>query len=95
MKASLLLVLVMSAVSCVGPGNYSQADIKDAILAVMGQQAKDWTAGDYEGFMKGYHNSEDLRFAHPKGITRGWQTVMELDHHSIALDLMALVDWPG
>jgi len=73
----LLLVLVMSAVSCTGPGNYSETAIKGEIMAVINQQAKDWSAGDYEAFMKGYHNSEDIRFAHPKGITRGWQGVLD------------------
>ena len=77
MKASLLLVLAMSAVSCVSPGNYSETDINGEIMAIMNQQAKDWSAGNYEAFMTGYHNSEDLRFAHPKGITRGWQGVMD------------------
>ena len=77
MKAILLLVLVMSAISCTGPGNYSETKIKGKIMVVMNQQAKDWSAGDYEAFMTGYHNSKYLRFAHPKGITRGWQGVMD------------------
>ena len=77
MKTSLLLVLTMSAVSCVSPGTYSEINIKSEIMAVMDQQAKDWSAGDYEAFMTGYYNSEDLRFAHPKGITRGWKGVMD------------------
>ncbi|MCP4377979.1 MAG: nuclear transport factor 2 family protein [bacterium] len=77
MKTSFLLVLMMSAVSCVAPGNYNESNIKSEILTVMNQQAKDWTARDFEGFMEGYHNSKDLRFAHPHGITRGWQTVMD------------------
>jgi len=79
MKTSflLLLVLAMSAVSCTGPGNYNETKIKGEIMAVMNQQAKDWSAGDYEAFMKGYHKSEDIRFAHPKGITRGWQGVLD------------------
>jgi len=77
MKATVLLVLLMSTISCVGPGAYSERDIKGEIKAIMDQQAKDWTAGDFEGFMKGFHNSKKLRFAHPKGITRGWRTVMD------------------
>jgi tRNA U34 5-carboxymethylaminomethyl modifying GTPase MnmE/TrmE len=64
-KASvpLLLVLAMAAISCTGPNNYSETRIKGEIMSVMTQQAKDWTAGDYEAFMKGFHNSEDLRQA--------------------------------
>jgi len=77
MKAIALVVLVMSAISCVGPGAYSEPDIKGQIKAVMDQQARDWTAGDLKGFMKGFHNSEELRLAHGKGITRGWQTLLD------------------
>jgi len=73
----ILLALAMSMVSCTAPQNFNQAEIQSEIMAVMTQQAKDWTAGDYEAFMTGYHNSEDIRFAHPKGITRGWQGVMD------------------
>ncbi|MBC8372223.1 MAG: nuclear transport factor 2 family protein [Phycisphaerae bacterium] len=73
----LLLVLAMSAISCMGPGNHNATAIKGEIMAVMNQQAKDWSAGDYEAFMKGYHNSKDIRFAHPKGITRGWRGVLD------------------
>jgi len=76
-KASILLALAMSAVACNGPQSYNQTAIKTDITALMTQQAKDWTAGDYEAFMKGYQNSEDIRFAHPKGITRGWQGVLD------------------
>jgi ketosteroid isomerase-like protein len=77
MRTSILLVLAMSAMSCTGPSNYSKTKINGEIMAVMNQQAKDWSAGDYEAFMKGYHNSEDIRFAHPKGITRGWQGMLD------------------
>ena len=41
MKASNLLILAMSAVSCTGPGNYSESKINGEIMAVMNQQAKD------------------------------------------------------
>jgi ketosteroid isomerase-like protein len=75
-KASILLLLALSAISCTAPVKYNQAAIKSDITALMTQQAKDWTAGDHEAFMKGYKNSEDIRFAHPKGITRGYQAVL-------------------
>lgn len=77
MKSSVLLVLAMSAILCVGSGCYSPAAVKGEILAVMNQQAKDWTAGDLEGFMQGFHKSDDLRLAHGKGITRGWQRLLD------------------
>ena len=76
-KAVLLLVFAVSTISCTAPADYNQAEIKSDILALMTQQAKDWSAGDYEAFMKGYHKSKDIRFAHPKGITRGWQGVID------------------
>ncbi len=76
-KTALLMILAMTAISCKDPNNYNATEIKNEILSGINQQAKDWTAGDFEAFMKGYHNSKDIRFAHPKGITRGWQGVLD------------------
>ncbi|MBT3202000.1 MAG: nuclear transport factor 2 family protein [Phycisphaerales bacterium] len=72
-----LTVVATSLISCAAPETYNPAGVKSDIMLVINQQAKDWNAGDFEAFMKGYHNSEDIRFAHPKGITRGWQGVLD------------------
>lgn len=77
MKTCLVTVALLGLVCCAGPGRVEQKQIRNQILASMNQQAKDWTAGNLEGFMAGYHKSPDTRFAHPKGITMGWQTVMD------------------
>ncbi|MEM9347180.1 MAG: nuclear transport factor 2 family protein [Planctomycetota bacterium] len=44
---------------------------------MMQASAVAWTADDLDGFMRAFHNSEDLVFAIPTGITRGWQPLKE------------------
>ena len=47
-----------------------------AILAVMKDQETAWNAGDLEGFMKGYWNSDSLTFIGSRGLTRGWDQTL-------------------
>lgn len=47
------------------------------IKRMLNQAAIDWTANNLDGFMASYANSPTLRFAHPKGITLGFDTVKE------------------
>lgn len=49
----------------------------EAILKVMNQQEKDWSAGNIEGFMKGYWQSDSLMFIGKNGIKYGWQTTLD------------------
>lgn len=48
-------------------------DPEITIRAVIMAQAASWNRGDIAGFMEGYWQSEDLRFASGGNVTRGWQ----------------------
>jgi len=62
MKSIAILVAVVLLAGCAGSSPSFDADrIKTTIQADMEQQAKDWSAGNLEGFMQGYHQSPDLR----------------------------------
>ena len=47
------------------------------ILEVMNQQEKDWSAGNLEGFMQGYWQSDSLMFIGKNGVKYGWQTTLD------------------
>jgi len=49
------------------------------IEAIMEQQERDWSAGDMEGYMQGYWQSDSLRFMGKQGITYGWK--QQLDNY--------------
>jgi ketosteroid isomerase-like protein len=48
-----------------------------AIRAVLAAQSAAWNRGDIDGFMQGYWQSDDLRFASGGTITKGWRTTLE------------------
>ncbi len=73
-SAALFLVLAACATPGVSPA--AQASEEAAILSLLEAQDVAWNDGNIEGFMAGYWNSPDLRFASGGDITRGWdQTV--------------------
>jgi len=49
---------------------------KEEITSMMSQQAKDWSEGNLEAFMKGYIKSDSLVFIGSKGLTYGWQQTL-------------------
>lgn len=49
-----------------------QAAEAGRILALLEAQDQAWNRGDIEGFMSGYWQSEDLRFASGGDVTRGY-----------------------
>jgi len=49
----------------------------DAICSVLSAQQDAWNEGDIPGFMAGYWQSEDLRFASGGAITTGWSATLE------------------
>ncbi len=55
---------------------YSQSKAEREVKALLEQQRNDWNRGDVEGFMQGYHQSEELQFISPKGVTFGWQNTL-------------------
>ncbi len=55
----------------------SASDSKVEITGLLTDQSAAWNRGDIPGFMKGYWNSPDLRFASGGNVTRGWQPTLE------------------
>lgn len=54
-----------------------QSSDETMIRNMMDNQVIAWNQGDVEGFMKGYWKSDELTFVGKKGVTKGWNTVME------------------
>ena len=79
-----LLLLVGSAACAPGrrpPPNFQpEADYAaepEAIREVLRRQVDAWNAGDLEGFMAGYAQTDSLRFASGGVVRRGWQATLE------------------
>ena len=75
MKKILLILFTVCLTSC--SAQTSEAQDKEAILAVMKLQEKAWSANDLEGFMKGYWKNDSLKFFGSSGLTRGWQQTLD------------------
>lgn len=71
---SMVCLILFSLTLVVGKG---KSDDFIQIEKILFQQEADWNAGDIDGFMKAYWNSEDLQFGGASGITRGWQQTLE------------------
>jgi len=77
------LVLAAGAVlsacaSAPAPAPTQQAEAE--MISVIEAQQAAWNAGDITGFMAGYVQSEDLRFASGGTVTRGWQGTHDRYH---------------
>jgi len=55
---------------------------EDQIRGVLSIQQTAWNNGDIDGFMQGYWQSEELRFASGGTVTRGWQETNDRYHTS-------------
>ena len=78
------LVLVLLVPACTLNGHVSDAQSpkasvsdEDRILNVLATQQTAWNSGNIEGFMQGYWQSPDLRFASGGSVTKGWQETLE------------------
>ena len=58
------------------PASAEIGEVEKEILDVMAEQIKAWNDGSVEGFMEGYWNSENLRFASGDEIFFGWDKVL-------------------
>ena len=72
MMKGLLFVLVLLAIDL----NAQPVEMTQ-VRAVLDQQVSDWNNGDIPSFMKGYWNNDSLRFIGKRGITYGWQPVLD------------------
>ena len=50
------------------------------IRAILVAQDGAWNRGDIDGFMQGYWQDENLRFASGGTVTRGWQATLDRYH---------------
>jgi ketosteroid isomerase-like protein len=72
MKRMFLLLLAFA-----GALDLRAADETAEIKAVLFAQQAAWNRGDIDGFMAGYAQSDDLRFASGGTITYGWKTTLD------------------
>jgi len=68
----LLAAQAVPSTPCAGQG----ADVAEICSVLMAQQTA-WNAGDIPGFMRGYFNSDDLRFASGGSVTKGWRSTLD------------------
>lgn len=73
-----LLVITGFAQSKKNLGPYYSEKEEKEILKVMEDQAKAWNKGSIEGYMKGYWNSDSLRFVAGPGIQFGWKLTLDM-----------------
>ena len=74
------LILSLLMAFALAPALFAQAPKekdKQAILDIMARQEAAWNKGDLEAFMKGYWESEDLKFIGKSGITYGYEATLE------------------
>ena len=72
----IILPFAVAIILLSGCSNNKFEDNKKAVIAVMDAQARDWSNGDIDGFMGGYWKSDSLRFLGKRGITMGWQNIL-------------------
>jgi ketosteroid isomerase-like protein len=78
MKLSyLILGLGLLFFSQTGIGQTQVETDKAAIIKVMEDQSKAWSAHDLEGFMAGYWKSDSLKFYGSGGLVKGWQATLD------------------
>lgn len=56
------------------------------IVKLLADQETAWNAGDLDGFMAGYWNSDELKFLSGGDITNGWQATYDRYHKRYKAD---------
>jgi ketosteroid isomerase-like protein len=67
------LLLICGAAVAASFAQAKDEKTKTEIRRVMDEQVKAWNAGDIDGFMRGYWNSENLVFVSGDNVTKGWR----------------------
>jgi len=65
----LFILLALAACATTAPDTNAESA---QIRGLLAEQAAAWNQGDIEGFMQGYWNSEQLRFASGDSVSYGW-----------------------
>lgn len=78
-RISILICFLASMLSACASSRGAASFERDAaeIMAVLNQQVAHWNAGDIDGYMRGYWNSPDLRFASGGEVQLGWRPTLE------------------
>jgi ketosteroid isomerase-like protein len=71
---SLATIFIGRAIASPPPG---PAATRQAIAQVLATQTAAWNRGDIPGFMAGYWHSDSLVFIGKKGLTYGWQPILD------------------
>ncbi|MFD1314677.1 YybH family protein [Namhaeicola litoreus] len=71
----LILILCLIMAQSIWSQSKLEKDKKD-ILEVLDMQTEAWNKNDLEGFMKGYWQSEELKFFGASGLTSGWENTL-------------------
>ena len=72
MKRTLLLLLLVASFLCSLAQSFAEKEIRD----IMDKSAKDWSAGNIDGFMKSYWNNDTVMYVGGKNITYGYQNLL-------------------
>jgi ketosteroid isomerase-like protein len=78
MRGLRLLPLLLLLTACAAAPVPQDDDA--AIRAVLAGQAAAWNRGDIDGFMQGYWNDAQLRFASGDSVTYGWAAANQRYH---------------
>ncbi len=76
MKIQILIVFLISVLLASAASAQTPKD-ELAVRTILGNQKSAWNAGDPEKFMKGYWESDSLKFIGKSGITYGWQATLD------------------
>jgi len=55
---------------------FSQSKDEQKILSILDNQTQAWTRGDFDGFMKGYLESDSLMYIGKSGVTYGFTATL-------------------
>ena len=76
-RSATMIILALALNACASAPAPDKAAESRAIRAVLEAQVAAWNRGDIDGFMQGYAQSEQLRFAGGAQVTYGWKATRD------------------
>ncbi len=70
-------IIIFIILGCERKDTLEKQAVEASILGVVRDQQAAWNAGDLEGFMAGYQQSDSTSFVGSQGPIYGWGTVLE------------------
>jgi ketosteroid isomerase-like protein len=77
LRYAALVYAVLLLAACAGTMRPDAEPDSNAIRSLLISQQTAWNRGDIDGFMQGYRQSEELRFASGDTVTYGWKATRE------------------